>query len=197
MLALYQYDVLFEEQQLAKKKKISANGINININGNGNSTEKKPEPEQPVQDPTIPQPSPVFVNTATGRQTTVDPVNNQPVDMKTGLHIDPQTGEVIDPKQAEVQAGLASIQSVQKYVLFLKLLEFKRQLEAHNFDEHVDFKLYQECVSYVGMLITFFETFTMEQLTISINVIVDQLNKLLNVGSKIKKTKQEELEYGD
>lgn len=182
MLAIFQYEMLLEEKATDKA---------VHVHIHNKSTDKK------EAKPTQPQ---AGIDPATGQpiQQAIDPNTGQPIppqiDPATGQvippQIDPATGQPIPPptpQEMEVEAGIASLENIQKYILFLKLLEFKRQLEFHTFDTQINFKDYQECIGYLQILITFFETFTLDQLVSSITVITDKINLLLSVNIKTKK----------
>ena len=170
MLAIFQYEMLLEEKATDKA---------VHVHIHNKSTDKK------ETKPTQPQ---AGIDPATGQpiQQAIDPNTGQPIPPQ----IDPATGQPIPPptpQEMEVEAGIASLENIQKYILFLKLLEFKRQLEFHTFDTQINFKDYQECIGYLQILITFFETFTLDQLVSSITVITDKINLLLSVNIKTKK----------
>jgi hypothetical protein len=78
------------------------------------------------------------------------------------------------PEQVQAQLIAANLENIQKYILFNKLITLKYQLENSDLTQF-DPKLFSESLYYLDILITFFDTFTLIDLTNSLNYLLDRL----------------------
>ena len=85
------------------------------------------------------------------------------------------------PEQVQAQITAANIENVQKYVLFNKVLSLKYQLENSELQKS-DYKLFSESMYFLNVVINFFDSFSLNDLTISINYILDNIIKTTNLG---------------
>ncbi len=85
------------------------------------------------------------------------------------------------PEQVQAQITAANIENVQKYVLFNKVLSLKYQLENSELQKS-DYKLFSESMYFLNVVINFFDSFSLNDLTVSINYILDNIIKTTNLG---------------
>lgn len=85
------------------------------------------------------------------------------------------------PDQVQAQITAANIENIQKYVLFNKVLSLKYQLESSDIQK-TDYKTYSESLYFLNVLISFFDSFSLNDLNTSINYVLDTIIKTTTLG---------------
>jgi hypothetical protein len=93
----------------------------------------------------------------------------------------PQEPPPPSPEQIQAQITAANIENIQKYVLFNKVLSLKYQLESSDIQK-IDYKNYSESLYFLNVIISFFDSFSLNDLNTSINYILDTIIKTTNLG---------------
>ncbi len=78
------------------------------------------------------------------------------------------------PEQIQAQITAANIENLQKYVLFNKVLNLKYQLENSTIRK-LDYKSYSEAVYFLNIIISFFDSFSLNDLNITIDNVLNQI----------------------
>jgi len=84
------------------------------------------------------------------------------------------------PEQIQAQITAANVENIQKYVLFNKILSLKYQLENSD-AQKTDYETYSESLYFLNVVINFFDSFSLNDLIVTINYILDNIIKSLNL----------------
>lgn len=85
------------------------------------------------------------------------------------------------PDQIQAQITAANVENIQKYVLFNKVLSLKYQLENSDVQK-TDYATYSEALYFLNVVINFFDSFSLNDLIITINYVLDNIIKSLNLN---------------
>lgn len=85
------------------------------------------------------------------------------------------------PDQIQAQITAANIENIQKYVLFNKVLSLKYQLENSDVQK-TDYATYSESLYFLNVVINFFDSFSLNDLIVTINYVLDNIIKSLNLN---------------
>jgi hypothetical protein len=85
------------------------------------------------------------------------------------------------PEQIQAQITTANVENIQKYILFNKILSLKYQLENSEIRK-TDYDIYSEAIYFLNIIINFFDGFNLNDLTITINYVLDNIIKATNLS---------------
>jgi len=85
------------------------------------------------------------------------------------------------PEQIQAQIVAANVENIQKYVLFNKVISLKYQLENSD-AKKIDYATYSEALYFLNVVINFFDSFSLNDLVITINYVLDNIIKSLNLN---------------
>jgi hypothetical protein len=78
------------------------------------------------------------------------------------------------PEQVQAQITAANIENIQKYILFNKILNLKYQLENSPIRK-LDHKSYSEALYFLNIIISFFDSFSLNDLNVTIDMVLNQI----------------------
>jgi hypothetical protein len=85
-----------------------------------------------------------------------------------------------NPAQVLAQISAANVENIQKYILFNKVLVLKYQLENSEIQK-TDYKTFSDSMYFLNVVINFFTSFTINDLMLSVNYILDNIIKSTNL----------------
>jgi hypothetical protein len=80
------------------------------------------------------------------------------------------------PEEVQTQINVANTDNIQKYILFNKILNLKYQLENSNVQK-LDAQSYNDAVYFLNILISFFDTFSLDDLTSKIDMVLNVISQ--------------------
>lgn len=80
------------------------------------------------------------------------------------------------PQQIQAQITAANTENIQSYILFNKILSLKYQLENSELVK-TDYKTYSDAMYFLNTIISFFSSFSLNDLNVSINYVLDNIIK--------------------